>query len=228
MNTTDLASKPAFGLLRELRESKQAIDQNGQTVPFEDCFDEGSGTLLYETIRAHRPKVLVELGFAHGSSTLYMLQALADNGEGKLITFDFIQTTHYRGVGLKNVERAGLGQYHQFVESRSEMALASLVQQNFRCDWLWIDTSHQFDQTMVEVYFGDKILVPNGIMAFHDYDLYSVRAACNFLETNLNYRLHPSHSEVCRILIKYAEDNRVWHHFVPFEVPKGNQSLRFL
>ncbi len=64
-------------------------------------------------------------------------------------------------------------------------------------------------------------------MAFHDYSLLSVKSACNFVETNLNYRLHPSHCDNLRVIQKVGVDDRKWYYFVPFEVPKGNQSLQF-
>ena len=35
-----------------------------------------------------KPELAVEIGFLHGYSTLYLLQALADLGQGRLISID--------------------------------------------------------------------------------------------------------------------------------------------
>lgn len=45
--------------------------------------------LLYFIIRATRPGVVVETGVASGESTGYILQAIKDNGSGKLYSIDF-------------------------------------------------------------------------------------------------------------------------------------------
>ena len=204
-------------------------DMQGNPCPFEDQIDHESYLALYQIMRSLKPDMSLELGFAHGCSTLYMLQGLADNGKGTLISVDSLELTHYKGGGIKNIERAGFQHIHKHIILPSQFALPQLAVQNFKCDFVFIDTSHQFDQTIVESYYCDKILKVGGIMAFHDYRLLSVKSACNFVETNLNYRLHPSHSDNLRVIQKVGVDDRdkKWYYFVPFEVPKGNQSLRF-
>lgn len=69
---------------------------------------------------------------------------------------------------------------------------------------IYIDTNHMFDQTMVEIFFADKLLKVGGTLIFDDYGLLSVRAACNFLETNYNYRLSADHSDRIRTYTKTA------------------------
>jgi len=44
--------------------------------------------LVYYLIRSLRPKVVVETGVFHGLTSAWILQALADNNEGKLISID--------------------------------------------------------------------------------------------------------------------------------------------
>lgn len=222
-----LKSKPAFQLLEEVKRTGIVYDMEGNPSPFEDQIDHESYLSLYQIIRSIKPGMSLELGFAHACSTLYMLQSLADNGAGMLISVDSLGLTHYKGCGLKNVERSGLQNFHKYINGASQIVLPQLLVQQFKCDFVFIDTSHQFDQTIMECYYCDKLLKVGGIMAFHDYRLLSVKSACNFVESNLNYRLHPSHSDNLRVIQKVGHDNRVWHYFVPFEVPKGNQSLEF-
>lgn len=222
-----LSEKPAFKVLEEVRRTGIVYDKQGNPFPFENQIDHESYLDLYQIIRSIKPSMALELGFAHGCSSLYILQALADNGNGTLISMDHLQLKVYKEGGLTNVGRSGLQSFHQFINERSQFVLPQLCMQQFRCNFVFIDTSHQFDQTIVESYYCDKLLNVGGIMAFHDYDLFSVKAACNFVEANLNYRLHPSQGVNLRVLQKTDVDHRRWHYFVPFEVPKGNQSLQF-
>ncbi len=52
-------------------------------VPPED------GARLYLLVRQLRPEVIVETGVCNGFSTAYLLEALADNDSGRLISIDF-------------------------------------------------------------------------------------------------------------------------------------------
>ncbi len=56
-----------------------AVEHNGtQTL----------GRLCYTTCKALRPSVVVETGVAYGVTSAYILQALAENGHGKLYSID--------------------------------------------------------------------------------------------------------------------------------------------
>lgn len=49
---------------------------------------ESEGQRLYELVREHKPKLVVEVGAYYGCSTTWISQALIDNGHGKLISID--------------------------------------------------------------------------------------------------------------------------------------------
>ncbi|MDA8137437.1 MAG: class I SAM-dependent methyltransferase [Desulfobacteraceae bacterium] len=223
-----LSDKPSIQLLQAARQSGTIQDPQGRNIPFEDQLDEDAYAALYEVIRAMQPETVLELGFAHGCATLYMLQALSDNQKGALISVDPLQAAQYHSGGIKNVERAGFSKIHQHLNGPSQIVLPQLLLKNFRYEFIFIDTTHQFDQTIMELYFCDKLLPVGGVVALHDYQLLSIRSACNFFESNLNYRLHASHRANLRILQKTANDSRKWYDFVPFEVPKDNQALAIL
>lgn len=52
--------------------------------------DRPFGNLMYSLIRASRPLTLVEFGTSFGISTIFLAAAVRDNGEGKVITTEFI------------------------------------------------------------------------------------------------------------------------------------------
>ena len=46
------------------------------------------GKLLYDFVILNKPENILELGFQHGVSTLYMAAAMDENGSGKIMTID--------------------------------------------------------------------------------------------------------------------------------------------
>jgi len=83
----------AFERYREAKDLYMPIDR-----PF--------GHLLYALIRAARPKTIVEFGTSFGISTIYLAAAVRDNGEGKVITTEFIAEKAEKAA--KNLTDAGL------------------------------------------------------------------------------------------------------------------------
>lgn len=223
----NLLHKPSIELLRQVQQAGFIDSSNGEKIPFEDQMDEVSYAAIYEVLRLIRPDHVLELGFAHACSTLFMLQALFDNEKGDLISVDPLQLLQYKSGGLRLVEKSGFGNLHQHLNGPSEIVLPQLLLKSYKFQFILIDTTHQFDQTILEFFYCDKLLPPGGVVALHDYELLSVRAACNFIEANLNYKLHASHQDNLRMLQKTANDHRNWYEFVPFEVPKGNQAVTF-
>ena len=74
--------------------------------------------------------MVLELGFAHACSTLYMLQALADNEKGMLISVDPLRLTHYKG-GAKKRGTFGSSAFpqiyqQQFAVSSSATTIAAI------------------------------------------------------------------------------------------------------
>ncbi|MDC0358513.1 class I SAM-dependent methyltransferase [Oligoflexia bacterium] len=227
MTTETNTEKNAFVLLDLLRESGKTINMHGEECDFIDFVGSEVEQMIYNIVKELNPQLVIELGLAHGCSALSILQGLADNASGgRLISMDPIQTQTYKGIAIKNIERAGLAPYHALLEERSEYGLPLLIKQHgpaLRSDFIYIDTTHQYDQTMVEFFFCDKILNVGGLMAFDDYNLSSVQSACNFVETNRHYRPYHVQHENMRVLQKTGEDDRVWYHFIPFYVQTKDQ-----
>lgn len=215
----------------------KADGTRGKDYPYGEYVSVAEGNMLYEMVCEIRPKVIVELGMGLATGTLYMLQALADCGlsDSKVLSIDPSIEDRWTGVALKLIERAGLGSYHLFLNENSEFALPHLVQSGLVCEFAFLDSNHQFDQTMLELFFIEKALRVGGSIAFHDTNLLSVQSVCNFAQTNLGYTSHPMNEDktrkqecAMRVLTKTAQPPRPWFHFVPFEVPTGDQMAPFL
>ncbi len=147
--------------------------------------DAVEGALLAEIVQKVDPATSLEIGMAYGISTLYICEALAALGHpARHIVMDPFQSTQWRGIGLRNVARAGYGDVLDFHEARSEFLLPALVEAGTTIEFALIDGWHTFDQVMVEFYFIDRMLRAGGVVVFDDADRRSVNRVIRYA---LNY-----------------------------------------
>ena len=209
----------AWSLLGELNRTRKAVDIEGRLCDTVAFITAEEGRELHRLVTETKPRLALEVGFLHGYSTLHLLQGLADNGTGRLVSIDPGQFGEYaRGVGLMNVRRAGLDRYHAFMDAPSQFALPDLCQKAIACDLAFIDGNHLLDFTVLEFFYIDKMLRVGGVMAFHDYQNPSVFAAVNYIEANFPYDVSPCSTRNLRNLVKRENDSRPWYYFVPFRV----------
>jgi predicted O-methyltransferase YrrM len=193
------------------------------------------GEYLFELVRAHRPALSLETGFAYGISALFIAEALRQNGSGRHIVIDPFERTRYDGLGLRHVEEAGLAQYVTFHEERSELCLPRLAGEGLRIDFAFVDGHHLFDYVVTECLLLARLLRVGGILVLDDTNLPGVGRACDFFANNrLDFEelTEGSRPGLLRSLFRNSlpppppllrlfrrirdEDLRVWNHFVPF------------
>ena len=85
--------------------------------------DRPFGRLLYSLVRAARPELVVEFGTSFGISAIYLAAALRDNGHGRLMTTEFIDSKV--DTARRNLDDAGLV---DLVEFRAGDAIQTLAQ----------------------------------------------------------------------------------------------------
>ena len=147
------------------------------------------GIELFKIIKEYKPKKIVEIGFATGISTLFMLCALEKNNV--LYSIDPYQKIQWNKFGLINVnnllEELNLPKtMHKFIEDYSNNFF-SKTKESF--DLVLIDGDHSYNGTMIDLYGANKILKNNGILIIDDVLHYDVKKAlANFLKKNNNYQ----------------------------------------
>lgn len=160
---------------------------------FLDCFPTSipfeTGMALYHLVRKHKPGKTLEVGMAFGLSTLFMCQALKDNGSGLHTAIDPFQSTSWRSIGILNIERAELKEVFRFFEAHSYETLPQLYFEGERFDLAFVDGSHLFDLTLIEFFYIDKLLNVGGYIAFDDLWMPSIRKVVSFILRNRNYNL---------------------------------------
>jgi predicted O-methyltransferase YrrM len=170
--------------------SGRAEDAAGVSYPnIGSSISREGGRLLYDVVRALRPLRTLEIGMAYGLSTLHICQALHDNECGDHTVVDPLERRSYHGVGLANIERAGLSRLLRYIEEPSDEALPRLHFAGERFDFAFIDGNHRFDHALVDLFYIDKML-PNGAhVAVDDLAIAPVRKAVAYMLRNAPYRV---------------------------------------
>ncbi len=179
---------PPNEVLRRICETGQVLDETGRPRPLHSAISEASSIALYETVRRFRPRLAVETGMAYGLSSLSILTALKENGDGgKLISIDPYQNDNEKGIGLLNVRRAGLDSMHEWIGQPSYAALPDLLKRGARVDLAYVDGSHLFDDVLLDFVYLDKMLAVGGVIGFNDCRWPSVHHTIGFLRTHRKY-----------------------------------------
>jgi predicted O-methyltransferase YrrM len=176
-------------VIERIFKSGYVEDAQGNTYQPISSITFETGALLYDFIRAFRPQKTLEIGMAYGISTLFICQALRDNGLGSHTAIDPLEESEFKSVGLLNAERANLRDLLQFHEAPSDLALPRFCTEGERFDFAFIDGWHLFDFTLVDFYYIDKLLGVGGYVAFDDLWMPAIRKVISFVLHNKRYQL---------------------------------------
>ena len=175
--------------LQEIYQNKKVRDAAGNTVELADEISSAYAEALYRTVLARKPVAALEVGMAYGLSSLAIGQALRDSGgNGKLISLDPVQSTHYKRIGRINIERAGWAEFHELIEAPDYLALPRLLERGQKIDFAYIDGWHTFDYCLLDFFYCDKMLNPRGVVAFNDTGYRAVQKVLRFVTSHRHYR----------------------------------------
>jgi hypothetical protein len=152
---------------------------------------------LQELVLAQKPTHTLEVGMAHGGSSVLICEALREFGRGKHVAIDPFQTAAegWKGQGMERIRERDLADWLELIEDYDYLALPRLVEEGRSFDFILIDGWHSFDYAMLDYFYADLLLRPGGILAFHDSGYPSVYRVCRFVETHKPYeRLSPAPS----------------------------------
>lgn len=135
------------------------------------------GKLLYDFVSTSRVQNVLELGFAHGTSTCYLAAALHENGEGRVTTIDN-QSAKGRNPDIFTLlERTSLQEYVRpiFADTSYNWELMKVIEahtHNGVCqpvfDFCFIDGAHTWEVDGLAFFLVEKLLKPGGWLLFDD------------------------------------------------------------
>ncbi|OQB56150.1 MAG: Protein-L-isoaspartate O-methyltransferase [Deltaproteobacteria bacterium ADurb.Bin151] len=141
---------------------------------FAGSTDPSALSLLVMFCAITQPIRMLELGTFHGFSTMTIAEILATNKRpGTLVTVEPMQ--EYQECAKELVFQAGLTSTVQFVRGFStDEAVLSVVEEWAPYDIIYIDSSHQFAQTLEELdlyLIARPLIRPGGLVFLHDITL---------------------------------------------------------
>src|SRR5262249_4741409 len=128
--------------------TRQIPTADGSRVPMDVYIPREEGDYLYSLVRQLRPTRTIEVGMANGLSSLFIAQALRDNGTGRHTAIDPFQKSDWHGAGMALVKSAGLADLVELIELPSHQALPDLERAGVRAEFVFIDGSHLFDYVL--------------------------------------------------------------------------------
>jgi predicted O-methyltransferase YrrM len=135
------------------------------------------GRQLYDFILEQRPSEILELGFAHGSSTAYMAGAIAAAGVGKITSIDRDEARERVPNAEKVLRDLGLDGYVELVYTPTSYTweLMKMIQARTTSartdpvfDFAFIDGAHTWEVDGLAFFLVDKLLRPGGWILFDD------------------------------------------------------------
>ena len=168
-------------------------------------------------IRRHRPRDVLELGFAHGVSTCYMAAALEEIGGGSVTTID-LESSLKRVPSIHDL----LGQcgfadrvtVHFEPRSFTWRLMRMLEQPSSPMfDLVYLDGGHSWDVTGFGFFLVDKLLRDGGWLIFDDIDWTyatspTLRDKPAVHEMPDDFRVTPQVRKVFELLVKQHPDYR--------------------
>src|SRR5436305_7353038 len=122
-------------VLERLYRENEVVFRAGRRRPLSPpAIAPARGEYLFRLVRERRPDVTLEIGFAYGLSTLFIAEALRQNGRGRHVVIDPNEHRRFDGLGLRHLEEAGLAEIVTFLEEPAELCLPRLAEQNLRVD----------------------------------------------------------------------------------------------
>ena len=170
------------------RDRKFTLPSGKVVEPFPTSIKREEGDALFRVIRETKPARTLEVGMAWGLSSLFICEALRQNGRGSHVAIDPFQDRFHHG-GIWNVNRAGLGDLLTFHERPSQIVLAELASKKEQFDVIFIDGAHVFDAAFVDFYFADMLIPIGGLLIFDDLWMPAVRKVLRFILNNRHYQI---------------------------------------
>jgi predicted O-methyltransferase YrrM len=172
-------------IIDEIYETKIVRDSSGNEYALSSEIDSTEGDFLYRLISSDKSIMkTLEVGCAYGLSSLHICEALRNRSSPSHVIIDPKQMDVWHGVGISNLEKAQIDFFRPIYEP-SELALPDLLRSEPESfDLIFIDGWHTFDQTMLDIFYANRLIRVGGYIVVDDCGWRSVSAAISYY---LNY-----------------------------------------
>lgn len=181
-------------IIEEIYQTGLVHDELGNEYQLQYHLNRSGGEKLSDLISSdddiHKT---LEIGCAFGLSSLYICSALSIRESPKHIIIDPFQYSHFHGVGITNLKRAGFN-FFELIEKPSEIVLPELVQNEAGSfDMVFVDGWHTFDHTLLDLFYANRLIRLGAYIVVDDCLFPSVAKAVSYVSQYPAYQIlsHP-------------------------------------
>lgn len=173
------------------------INDEGQRIPLHSNTSKKQGEFLQEMFDLVKPNRSLEVGFAYGISTLFILEKHCQNNSADQCHIVIEPDDYWGPAAVHNIKKEGLLKYLEIKKGYSDKVLASLFLQNYRIQYAYVDTTKRFDIVMQDFYLIDKMLDVGGIVILDDCGggWPGIQRVARYVNTLPHYELIGKHNE---------------------------------
>ena len=183
-------------IIQDIYASGKVVGKDGKVHELHSAIDPEEGRFIYNIIEKD-PSLCtcLEIGCAYGLASLHICAALQNRPGATHTIIDPFQRSSWDGVGIRNLEDAGIDIVH-LIEKKSEFALPELLADGEeRFDFVFIDGWHTFDHTLLDCFYATRLLRKDGILVIDDVTYPAVRRVVEYLRRYPCYEESGSVSE---------------------------------
>lgn len=173
---------------------------------------EAQALIIRDLVKEHDLSQMLEIGFFHGKSSIYMGAILREIGKGHLLTIDLEGARKKTPNIIDLIDATGFADLITpvFAHRSYTWELAKLIRDGKRdlFDFCYLDGGHTFDVTALGVLLVSTLMKPGGILILDDLDW--------SMANSKHYQEHPEQAQ------KFSTDEQnsqgiriVWNKLLP-------------
>lgn len=222
-------------MIYKLFKTYKVYDAENNEIQFKAGIKLDHGIFLYNMIIKNKFTKVLEVGFAYGTSGLFITAALKNlelyGNKTYHRAVDPNQSTQWQNIGRLNIKRLGYNN-SEVIEKPNYIALPDLLKDRLkdikwneskydsnyeRFDLVFIDGWHTFDYTLLDFFYADLLLRPGGYIVVDDAKFDALRDLDKYLNSNFKfYRKESFEMRLWMVYKKLRDDDRSWDYHVNF------------
>jgi predicted O-methyltransferase YrrM len=222
-------------VIYKLYKTYKIYDESNNEYTFKSGIKQDYGIFLYNMIIKNKMTKTLEIGFANGSSGLFITAALKNlelyGHKTYHVAVDPNQSTQWKNIGALHIKKLGYNNI-EIIEKPDYIALPDLLKERVKntkwleskydsnyekFDMIFIDGWHTFDYTLLDFFYADLLLRVGGYIVVDDAKFDALKELDKYL--NSNYKFYKKESYEMGLWMVYKkikDDDRSWDFHVNF------------
>ncbi len=169
------------------------VNNSGEKIQIHSHTSKEQGIFLQKIFDSIQPVHSLEIGFAYGISTMFILEKHREYNSKDSAHIVIEPDPYWGNAAIHNITKEGLDKFLVIKKGYSDEILPGLFHQNHRIQYAFIDTTKQFDVVFHDFYFINKLLDVGGVVIFDDCDFPGIKRVTRFINQLPNYKILACH-----------------------------------